>query len=79
MDPTPFRHRDLDNEAQEFLENWALEFPQDSRFRIIVHIAHWPQDDPTALVADAIHNYFDYKSVLVLRQLQLLLRRGASL
>jgi hypothetical protein len=76
LDPTPFRHRDLDKEAQEFLESWALEFPQDSRFRIIVHIAQWPPEDPTALVADAIHNFFDYKSVLVRRQLQLLLREG---
>ncbi len=38
MDPTPFHHRNLDADAEEFLENWALEFPQNSHFRIIVHI-----------------------------------------
>jgi hypothetical protein len=33
MDPTPFHHRNLDADAEEFLENWALEFPQNSHFR----------------------------------------------
>jgi hypothetical protein len=33
MDPTPLHHRNLDADAEEFLENWALEFPQNSHFR----------------------------------------------
>ena len=32
MDPTPFHHKDLDPDAEEFIESWALEFPPDSRF-----------------------------------------------
>lgn len=28
MDPTPFHHRKLDADAEEFLETWALEFPR---------------------------------------------------
>ena len=28
---------DIDNDAEEFLESWALEFPQNSHFKIIVH------------------------------------------
>ena len=50
MDPTPFHHRDLDRDAEEFLESWALEFPRDSRFRIIVHIEKMPAEDPSPLV-----------------------------
>jgi hypothetical protein len=78
MDPTPFHHRDLDTDAEEFLESWALEFPQDSHFRIIVHIEHMPQEDPTPLVVEAIHNYFDYKVVMVKRNLRVLLREGRT-
>lgn len=78
MDPTPFHHRDLDTDAEEFLESWALEFPQDSHFRIIVHIEHMPQEDPAPLVAEAIHNYFDYKAVLVRRNMRLLLHEGRA-
>ncbi len=78
MDPTPFHHRDLDTDAEEFLESWALEFPQDSHFRIIVHIERMPQEDPAAVVAEAIHNYFEYKSVLSKRSLRVLLLEGRT-
>lgn len=27
MDPTPFHHKDLDRDAEEFIKSWALEFP----------------------------------------------------
>ena len=60
----------------EFLESWALEFPPASHFRIIVHTENMPPDDPTPLVSEAMRNYFDYKSVLALRNLRLLLIDG---
>ena len=78
MDPTPFHHRDLDRDAQAFLESWALEFPQGSHFRIIVHIEKMPVDDPAPLVSQAIRNYFDYKSTLARRSLRLLLIEGRT-
>ncbi|WP_342618572.1 hypothetical protein [Rhodoferax sp. GW822-FHT02A01] len=76
MDPTPFHHCDLDRDAQEYLESWAMEFPSDSHFRIIVHMEQMPDQDPTPLVAEAIHNFFDYKTTITKRQLGLLLREG---
>ncbi len=78
MDPTPFHHRDLDPNAEEFLENWALEFPQESHFRIIIHIEKMPPEDPTSLVAEAIHNHFEDKSVLAKRNLRMLLLEGRT-
>jgi len=76
LDPTPFHHRDLDRDAVEFLENWALEFPPACNFRIVVHIETMPPDDPTPLVSEAMRNYFDYKAVLALRNLRLLFIEG---
>jgi len=76
MDPTPFHHRNLDTDAEEFLESWALEFPQNSHFKIIIHIEQMPQEDPSALVTEAIHNYFDYKSERAKRNLSQLLLEG---
>ena len=73
MDPTPFHHRDLDIDAERYLESWALEFTQNSHFRIIVHIEKMPQENPAPLVAEAIHNHFEYKAVLAKRKLRLLL------
>lgn len=76
MDPTPFHHRNLDTDAEEFLESWALEFPQGSHFKIIIHIEQMPQENPTALVTEAIHNYFEYKSVRSKLSLHQLLLEG---
>ena len=76
MDPTPFHHRDLDIDAERYLESWALEFTQNSHFRIIVHIEKMPQENPAPLVAEAIHNHFEYKAVLAKRKLRLLLLEG---
>lgn len=78
MDPAPFQHRDLDAEAEEFIESWALEFPQDSHFRIIVHVEKMPGDNPTPPVATAIHNYFKYKAVLSTRSVRVLLLEGRT-
>lgn len=78
MDPTPFHHRNLDTNAEDFLETWALEFPQDSHFRIVVHIEQMPADNPTTLVTQAIHNYFEYKAVRSKRQLRLLMLEGRT-
>ncbi len=76
MDPTPFHHRNLDTDAEEFLESWALEFPQNCHFRIIVQIEQMPLEDPSLLVSEAIHNYFEYKSERSKRSLRLLLLEG---
>jgi len=78
MDPTPFHHKDLDPDAEEFIESWALEFPQDSRFHLTVHLGTMPPEDPTALVAEAIRNYFDYKSEMARRKVRVLLLEGRT-
>jgi len=78
MDPTPFHHCNLDTDAEEFLESWALEFPHNSHFRIIVHIEQMPPEDPSNLVTEAIHNYFIYKSERTKRSLRLLLLEGRA-
>jgi hypothetical protein len=37
-----------------------------------------PPEDPTQLVVEAIHNYFEYKAVLSKRKLRLLLLEGRA-
>jgi hypothetical protein len=76
MDPMPFHHCDLNRDAQEYLESWAMGFSHKAHFRIIVHIEDMPQTDPTATVVEAIHNFFDYKANLSKRLIQLLLQEG---
>jgi len=78
MDPAPFHHKDLDRDAEEFIESWALEFLQASRFHITVHLAEMPPEDPTELAAEAIRYYFTYKADLSRRAVTVLLREGRT-
>ena len=38
LDPFPFRERDLDDDAEEFIVSWARELPTDQPLKIIVHL-----------------------------------------
>jgi len=62
MDPSPFRERDLDTDAESFIESWAQEFPADASLTLRVHLEQWPAEDPTGLIRDAVHNYFAYRA-----------------
>ncbi len=77
MDPTPFLNRDLDPEAEAFIESWAQEFAPDGRFTITIHLTELPQEtDPGTLATESIHNFFRYKAEITRRQLRQLLRQG---
>ncbi|HYA59887.1 MAG TPA: hypothetical protein VED85_05975 [Burkholderiaceae bacterium] len=79
LDPTPFHEKDLDPDAEQFIESWALEFAPESRLQIIVHLERVPADvDTEALVSTAIRNFFAYKAELKRRELRLLLREGRT-
>lgn len=77
MDPTPFHNKDLDHEAEAFIETWALGLPPRSRLQITIHLEHLPAEgDPSALMTDAIHSYFGYKAGLLHDDLKRLLKQG---
>lgn len=78
MDPTPFRNRDLDPQAHEYIESWAVAHPANSHFRIHVHMVEMPADNPAPMLTEAIHNHFTYRADLVRRQLALLLREARA-
>jgi hypothetical protein len=37
LDPFPFRERDLDKDAEEYIVGWAREFPRDQPISIVIH------------------------------------------
>ena len=77
MDPAPFLERDLDRDAEEYIESWAMEHPAGSRFQITLHLQQAPaQPDSGNLIAEAIHNFFAYKAELARRELRRLLSQG---
>ncbi|HTH49538.1 MAG TPA: hypothetical protein VMB21_18630 [Candidatus Limnocylindria bacterium] len=59
LDPSPFHDKDLDHDAEEFIESWALEFKADAPVTLTVHLEELPAGpSPQPLVEQAVHNYF---------------------
>lgn len=77
LDPLPFRERDLDTDAEEYIVSWARELPRDRGFRLVIHApaaelhsVHARQVEP------AFRRYFSYRAEAVGRDLNELFRVG---
>jgi hypothetical protein len=77
LDPFPFRERDLDKSAEEYIVGWARELPRDRPIRIVVHLAK-PATSPIGAreLGDALRHFFEYRSEVVTRDLHELFRVG---
>jgi hypothetical protein len=77
LDPLPFRERDLDKDAEEFIVGWAREFPRDAPLRIVIHA---PASELASAHAEhlrpALKRYFSYRADIVGRDLNELFRIG---
>lgn len=79
LDPTPFRERDLDPRAEEFIAGWAREIPSERPLGLLIHVdKEGAAADHIAVVRDAIHEYFAERAAVTRRQLRLLFRRGRT-
>lgn len=77
MDPAPFRSRDLDPNAEEFIVAWSRELPRDSALALLVHLDRSPgRPDEAAVLRDAIHVYFNGRQTVTRQRLRALFRRG---
>ena len=79
MDPAPFRQRDLDPDAEDFIVDWAREIPQDVPLALIVHLdrpAGLPEEP--AILRDAIREFFSQRALTLRRRLRQLFRRGRT-
>ena len=79
IDPSPFRNRDLDREAEEFIVGWAKDLPRDVPLALLVDLdrqAGLP--DEAAVLRDAIHEFFWQRAEAYRRPLRELLRRGRT-
>jgi hypothetical protein len=79
IDPSPFRERDLDPKAEEFIVGWAKDIPTDAQLAFVVHLDR-PAGlaDEGVILRDAIHEYFRRQAEATRRRLRELLRRGRT-
>ena len=79
IDPSPFRNKDLDPRAEEFIVGWAKEMPRDAPLGLIVDLdrpAGLP--DEAAVLRDAIHEFFLQRAHAFRRRLRELFRVGRT-
>lgn len=77
MDPSPFHEKDLDHDAEEFIESWALEYPLDEPIVLVIHLSEMPTDpECTIMVSRAVHHYFDYRAQLNRMEFRRLMQEG---
>lgn len=77
IDPSPFRSRDLDPDAEEFIVGWAKDFGRTQQLALEVSIdraAGLP--DEAAVLREAIHEFFRQRALGQRRRLRELLRVG---
>jgi hypothetical protein len=79
MDPSPFRERDLDPKAEEFIVDWAQEAPPKASLALLVYLdrpAGLPDEAP--LLRDAVHEFFRHRAEETRTRLRQLFRRGRT-
>ena len=77
IDPSPFRERDLDPRAEEFIVEWARDLPRDARLALLVHLDRSAgQLDEAPLLGESVHEYFKQRALESRRRLRELFRRG---
>jgi hypothetical protein len=77
MDPSPFREKDLDLNAEEFIVSWARELPKSGQFLLKIHLANPPAHDRDAeAIGEAVRNYFNYRAGQFALRNRELLREG---
>jgi hypothetical protein len=79
IDPSPFRDKDLDPKAEEFIVGWAKDLPRDATLALVVDLdreAGLP--DEAAILRDAIHEFFSQRAHAYRRRLRELFRLGRT-
>ena len=80
LDPTPFRKRDLDPRAEEFIAGWAREISPEKPLGLMIHVDNTADAtaEQVAVIRDAVRDYFAERAAVTRRQLRLLFRRGRT-
>jgi hypothetical protein len=77
LDPFPFRERDLDKEAEEFIVGWARELAAERTIRIVVHFPETEAQTKAAReLSEAFRRYFFDHASAIQREINELFRVG---
>jgi len=80
IDPSPFREKDLDPSAEEFIVGWARDARRDVAFELVVHLDKpvTTREEETTILQDAVHEFFRQRSLATTRKLRQLYAVGRT-
>jgi hypothetical protein len=79
IDPSPFRDRDLDPKAEEFIVGWAKDLPRETPLALVVDLDREAGlADEAAVLRDAIHEFFRHRAETCRQRLRELFRVGRT-
>ena len=78
IDPSPFRERDLDQNAEAFILGWARELPRKARLAMLVYVDRPIATEDPAVVRDAVRAFFSQRANGSRQRLRQLLRIGRT-
>src|SRR5688572_20236145 len=77
MDPSPFRQRDFDPDAAEFIIDWSRELSPAAPIGLVVHLERAAgQADEGGALREAIHEFFAQRAAASRKRLRQLFGRG---
>jgi hypothetical protein len=77
LDPMPFREKDLDRAAEDYIVSWARELPRNVPIRILIHMPAAEASGAHAqTVEQAVGRYFSYRADTLTKDLKELFRVG---
>src|SRR5262245_4100449 len=77
LDPFPFREKDLDQEAEDYIVGWARELPRGRPIGIVIHVPDRTADSKAAReVGPALAHFFSDRAEAAQRDLNELFRVG---
>lgn len=79
LDPAPFREKDLEASAENYIVDSVQELHLHTPIKLILHIPdNVCTEDAISSVPAAIHNYFSYRADITAKELRFTLQQGRS-
>ena len=79
LDPTPFRERDLDPKAEEFIAGWASELHGDAPLCLVVHVDRGDVSPAeVTMLREAVGEFFKQRALVTRRRLRQVLKVGRT-
>jgi len=77
IDPSPFREKDLDHDAEEFIVSWTREFPLPEPVVLVIYLSELPVgNDVEPMIQQSVQNYFAYRARINHMEFRRLMKDG---